>query len=299
MVRGWVKVFCSEKVKEHLHIHRIKFDPQILIFHSQPSKYLLQSCFQLCVSYEIMCVSLIFTFCSSKSVLISLWLNMFSTTHASCLILILDDYFHFCVPQLFLLLTWVQQLYASPPFNLSLLHIVHVLLPLCVLSLCDLVLSFSSFSPHPSFNSCHLPLSILLLLFPLFCSSPLTLYPSVLLYLFVLPLLFLICVNPLSFWAFSFPAFVLSLSLAVRLASRVSEPVVVCAVHPPASHSAPSFLRQYAGHLGRTALRREPGGGLERDRAYLSLHRTGSLGTHTHTLTHIYSHLHSDACTHP
>lgn len=70
-------------------------------------------------------------------------------------------------------------------------------------------------------------------------------------------------------------------------ASRVSAPMVVCAVHPPASHSAPSFLRQYAGHLGRTALRREPGGGLERDRAYLSLHRTGSLGTHT--LLHIFT----------
>ncbi|CAL8251304.1 unnamed protein product [Arctogadus glacialis] len=49
--------------------------------------------------------------------------------------------------------------------------------------------------------------------------------------------------------------------------------MVVCAVHPPASHSAPAFLRQYAGQLGRTALRRE----LERDRPYLSLHRTGSL----------------------
>lgn len=89
-----------------------------------------------------------------------------------------------------------------------------------------------------------------------------------------------------------FPPIVFSLSLAIRLASCVSEPMVVCAVHPPASHSAPSFLRQYAGHLGRTALRRELGGGLERDRAYLSLHRTGSLGTHTHT------HLHSDVCTH-
>ncbi|TMS16089.1 Cyclin-dependent kinase 17 [Larimichthys crocea] len=60
-------------------------------------------------------------------------------------------------------------------------------------------------------------------------------------------------------------------------AARDNESMVVCAVHPPASHSAPSFLRQYAGHLGRTALRREPGGGLERDRAFLSLHRTGSL----------------------
>ncbi|XP_035501955.1 cyclin-dependent kinase 17 isoform X1 [Scophthalmus maximus] len=60
--------------------------------------------------------------------------------------------------------------------------------------------------------------------------------------------------------------------------ARDNEPMVVCAMHPPASHSAPSFLRQYAGHLGRTALRREPGGGLERDKAYLSLHRTGSLG---------------------
>lgn len=68
---------------------------------------------------------------------------------------------------------------------------------------------------------------------------------------------------------------------------------MVCSVHPPASHSAPSFLRQYAGHLGRTALRREPGGGLERERAFLSLHRTGSLGIishvqkHTHTLTNL------------
>nr|XP_043894350.1 cyclin-dependent kinase 17-like isoform X4 [Solea senegalensis] len=60
--------------------------------------------------------------------------------------------------------------------------------------------------------------------------------------------------------------------------ARDNEPVVVCSLHPPASHSAPSFLRQYASHLGRTALRREPGGGLERDRAFLSLHRTGSLG---------------------
>uniref|UniRef100_A0A3P8WVB7 mitogen-activated protein kinase n=1 Tax=Cynoglossus semilaevis TaxID=244447 RepID=A0A3P8WVB7_CYNSE len=54
-------------------------------------------------------------------------------------------------------------------------------------------------------------------------------------------------------------------------------PMVVCSLHPPASHSAPSFLRQYAGHLGRTALRRELGGGLERDLAHLSLHRLGSL----------------------
>ncbi|CAL9703127.1 unnamed protein product [Knipowitschia caucasica] len=56
---------------------------------------------------------------------------------------------------------------------------------------------------------------------------------------------------------------------------RDNEPL---AVYPPATHSAPSFLRQYAGHLGRTALRRELGGGLERDRAYFNLHRTGSLG---------------------
>ncbi|XP_062247668.1 cyclin-dependent kinase 17-like isoform X6 [Platichthys flesus] len=68
------------------------------------------------------------------------------------------------------------------------------------------------------------------------------------------------------------------MSLDEPTTARDNEPMVVCAMHPPASHSAPSFLRQYAGHLGRTALRREPGGGLERDRAYLSLHRTGSLG---------------------
>ncbi|XP_041941863.1 cyclin-dependent kinase 17-like isoform X2 [Alosa sapidissima] len=48
---------------------------------------------------------------------------------------------------------------------------------------------------------------------------------------------------------------------------------IVCSVLPPASHSAPSFLRQYAGGLGRPALRRD---GL--DRPCLGLHRTGSLG---------------------
>lgn len=79
-------------------------------------------------------------------------------------------------------------------------------------------------------------------------------------------------------------------SLAAPCSSCVSVPMVVCSVHPPASHSAPSFLRQYAGHLGRTALRREPGGALERDRAFLSLHRTGSLGIHTqaHTMAMPY-----------
>ncbi|KAI4871624.1 hypothetical protein NFI96_013404 [Prochilodus magdalenae] len=55
-------------------------------------------------------------------------------------------------------------------------------------------------------------------------------------------------------------------------ASRENE-AMVCPVPPPASHSAPSFLRQYAGGLGRGAIRRD---GL--DRPYLSLHRTGSLG---------------------
>uniref|UniRef100_A0A674PPS6 Protein kinase domain-containing protein n=1 Tax=Takifugu rubripes TaxID=31033 RepID=A0A674PPS6_TAKRU len=63
-------------------------------------------------------------------------------------------------------------------------------------------------------------------------------------------------------------------------ASRDNEPVMERAMHPPASHSAPSFLRQYAGHLGRTALRREPGGGLERDRAYLSIvHENVKMGS--------------------
>uniref|UniRef100_A0A8D3D8M6 Protein kinase domain-containing protein n=1 Tax=Scophthalmus maximus TaxID=52904 RepID=A0A8D3D8M6_SCOMX len=62
--------------------------------------------------------------------------------------------------------------------------------------------------------------------------------------------------------------------------ARDNEPMVVCAMHPPASHSAPSFLRQYAGHLGRTALRREPGGGLERDKAYLSIvHENVKMGS--------------------
>ncbi|XP_058245705.1 cyclin-dependent kinase 16-like isoform X1 [Hemibagrus wyckioides] len=54
--------------------------------------------------------------------------------------------------------------------------------------------------------------------------------------------------------------------------SRENESMV-CPVPPPASQSAPSFLRHYAGGLGRGAMRRD---GL--DRPYLSLHRTGSLG---------------------
>lgn len=92
------------------------------------------------------------------------------------------------------------------------------------------------------------------------------------------------------FWPLFLSFFLLSVCLCPPLPHGclcvlwISVPVV-CSVHPPASHSAPSFLRQYAGHLGRTALRREPGGGLERERAFLSLHRTGSLGiiSHTHT----------------
>ncbi|XP_010901850.2 cyclin-dependent kinase 16-like isoform X3 [Esox lucius] len=63
-------------------------------------------------------------------------------------------------------------------------------------------------------------------------------------------------------------------------AARENEPTAVCpvSVHPPASHSAPSFLRQYAGQLGRTAALRRDNPGLDRDRPYLTLHRTGSLG---------------------
>lgn len=124
---------------------------------------------------------------------------------------------------------------------------------------------------------CHLSnlpkTSIFLHLFP-FPQSELTLYLlswARLLRLFSSPSLALSSFLP---WFFL---------LAVCPKLCVSEPVMARAMHPPASHSAPSFLRQYAGHLGRTALRREPGGGLERDRAYLSLHRTGSLGTDTHT----------------
>ncbi|MBN3300703.1 CDK17 kinase, partial [Amia calva] len=52
--------------------------------------------------------------------------------------------------------------------------------------------------------------------------------------------------------------------------------VMVCAVRPHPSHSAPSFLRQYAGSLSRVALRRDPGGGPP-DRPYLALERTSSL----------------------
>ncbi|XP_036388844.1 cyclin-dependent kinase 17-like isoform X4 [Megalops cyprinoides] len=58
-------------------------------------------------------------------------------------------------------------------------------------------------------------------------------------------------------------------------AARDNEPMV-CPARPPPSHSAPSFLRQYAGNLGRAALHRDLGGVLERP--YLALQRTGSLG---------------------
>ncbi|XP_064154250.1 cyclin-dependent kinase 17-like isoform X1 [Anguilla rostrata] len=58
-------------------------------------------------------------------------------------------------------------------------------------------------------------------------------------------------------------------------AARDNEPMV-CPARPPPSHSAPSFLRHYAGNLGRAALHRDLGGALERP--YLALQRTGSLG---------------------
>lgn len=179
---------------------------------------------------------------------------------------------------------------------------------LCV-TLCRLFSSFS-FSPVPTISV------VCLSLFCCFCSLssaiPQLFTPLFLPFSFILLLLFLV-LTPSSFSFFSTcrppelspHSFTSSRTLSPTLffslrflplpgcpsASCVSEPMVVCAVHPPASHSAPSFLRQYAGHLGRTALRREPGGGLERDRAYLSLHRTGSLGTHTHT--HIYTVMHA------
>lgn len=201
---------------------------------------------------------------------------------SSCLMLF-DGYFYRCVSQLFHRLTlWMQQLYAFPPLNLSLVHIVlflHILLLLCVWSLCDLVSSFFLFLFLPRSSLQFLSLSCC------FCSLLLLSWTRTPFFPFIYLSLFPIRANllfphslALSRTLFFFP-FVCSLSPAVRLASCVSEPMVVCAVHPPASHSAPSFLRQYAGHLGRTALRRELGGGLERDRAFLSLHRTGSLGT--------------------
>ncbi|XP_051777028.1 cyclin-dependent kinase 17-like isoform X1 [Erpetoichthys calabaricus] len=59
--------------------------------------------------------------------------------------------------------------------------------------------------------------------------------------------------------------------------SRDNEPMVQ-PPRPGASHSAPSFLRQYAGSLGRAALRRDPGSGRIGERPYLSLERTSSLG---------------------
>lgn len=162
----------------------------------------------------------------------------------------------------------------------------------CV-TLCHLFSSFS-FSPVPPYNFCLCPAAS-----ALFCFSLQLAHLSL---PFIYFSLFPIHGNLLSSHSLTlsrtllFLPFICSLSTAVRLASCVSEPMVVCAVHPPASHSAPSFLRQYAGHLGRTALRRELGGGLERDRAFLSLHRTGSLGTHTHSNTSTHSH--SDACMH-
>lgn len=136
------------------------------------------------------------------------------------------------------------------------------------------------------------PLSFLI--FPLPCIA-FSGFDLCLLSLFCQPafLLSLLFSSSPSFIALFFPIHFLPLP-GCSSASCVSEPMVVCAVHPPASHSAPSFLRQYAGHLGRTALRREPAGGLEKDRAYLSLHRTGSLGTHTHTYIYAVTY----ACNH-
>ncbi|XP_069045658.1 cyclin-dependent kinase 16-like isoform X3 [Lepisosteus oculatus] len=59
-------------------------------------------------------------------------------------------------------------------------------------------------------------------------------------------------------------------------AARDNEPMV-SPVRPAPSHSAPSFLRHYAGSLGRAALRRDPAAA-PGERPYLALERTGSLG---------------------
>lgn len=164
----------------------------------------------------------------------------------------------------------------SSAFYLSLLHIVPLLGVLCLLS--DSVFSIIVSLYH---------LIFLALFSPIFCFQ------------FLANIFYSNC--PCVFWSSTCPAFLKMSSFfffspfsflfwfsshACPCMSCISVPVV-CSVHPPASHSAPSFLRQYAGHLGRTALRREPGGGLERERALLSLHRTGSLGIRTHMNTHV------------
>lgn len=301
-VSAWVKVYCFEKVMEYFLIH--KMTHTFLIWF--PTN--IYSHVSNCAAASVSCACHSFG-SSSLSVYDSTYFPL-CMPHASYSF---DGYFYYCVRQLFPLITWVQQLYAVPPFYLSLPHIVlflHVLLPLCVVSVWPCIVFFSSFL----FLSCSFlqclsfaclyfapSISFLLLSLQYFLLFPQSLYLSCFFWLWP-PALSHLC-QPAVLLSFSpqsltlsctlfFPPLAFSLSLVVCLASCVSESMVVCAVHPPASHSAPSFLRQYAGHLGRTALRREPGGGLERDRAFLSLHRTGSLGTHAHT------HLHSNACMH-
>lgn len=170
-----------------------------------------------------------------------------------------------------------------PIFNPVLIHFdlfPHVLLPLCVWSLCDLVFfSFSLFPLIPSTISviCSVPFTSLWSFFGVWPPPP----PP--------PPSYFLSIWFSSGLSSQFPPFSY-LTPCSPSALCVSEPMVVCALHPPASHSAPSFLRQYASHLGRTALRREPGGGPERDRAFLNLHRTGSLGTNTLTLHRKHAH---------
>lgn len=217
--------------------------------------------------------------------------------YASC-----TFYFHFyycaaAVPHI--ITAWLQQPCAFSPFYLLLLHIVlflHVLLPFCVWP-CFIFFPLSLFLPFPStipvmfyaFFHCLVPLAC----FSTFV-SPFAFIMFCYFFLVWTPFFYLLCQPAPLLSSLLHP---LRVSILFCLCFRfllgclstlwISEPVVACTVHPPASHSAPSFLRQYAGHLGRTALRREPGGGLERDRAFLSLHRTGSLGICTHTDWHM------------
>lgn len=215
--------------------------------------------------------------------------NMFCTLHARCIFQPISSVvFHDCLRSYS---SWRHShLFIS-------LHIVMFFDQFCYLSLSVLFMTLCglfTLSPTPTWNFCYL-LSLL------FCCSRIScfLLNLILPFIYLACSLFLISINMLFFWAFSLALSSLlpccvSPSFAVCLTLCVSEPMVVCTTHPPASHSAPSFLRQYAGHLGRTALRREPGGGLERDRAHLSLHRTGSLGTHTHA--HACAHTHTILC---
>lgn len=280
------------KVMEHLLIHSIAFVPRTRIFHSHLN--IFQPCFQLCVCYYFTCIPF---FASLFWVNISLWLNIFFTMHASCLTL-----FRMAISSVLHNSFLSYHEYSSSMHSHSFIY--HYCILYCSYIFCYLsVWPCAVFSPVPLYNFC-------------FCSLPSdnssTLSFLSFIYLCCLsgfgPFIFLICVNLLSFWAFSLlsrtlssflPSFSPSPSLSVW--HRVSQSPWWCAplTLPPHTVLPPSCVNMLVIWAAPPCAESRLGGLKETEPTWAC---TGlDLWVHMHTLkhTHTHTHLDGDSCMHP